>query len=830
MKHVFTILLLLGLSVPGCLAAMATGVVVSTDGEPLAGVSLVTNEPSVGAISDTAGRFTLAYPEGVTRVTFSSVGYHSRQFVIGQVPDTVRLARMYYEGEPIVVQAHRAERGMSAMSFENVGRAEIQRDYTVGDLPLLLNTTPNLHAFSDGGGNLGYTYMKIRGFDDKRIASYINGVPLNDPEDQYTYWVDLPDFTSSVTDVQVQRGVGNTLYGHASFGGAINVVTNTLELGRQAELSSGYGEYFHDGRSVGRTLRQTVEYASGLIDGRWAFSGRFSKTASDGYRKGSWTEAWAYYLSLARLDPNMTTELHLFGGPARLHLSYLGVPRSILAEDRRFNPQTYEDETDNFNQPHYHLHNRYRLSERSTLANTLFLIKGQGWFEQNVEGAAYADYNVDTSLTGGAANGRIVRRQSVDKYQAGWNPRLDVEHDRGRHSVGGSFYFFESDHDGQVVWAEGVDAALRPGHTYYKYFGKKRVASVYAQEHYRLDDNLSFQATLQFKHQTYDFDQVPLGAFVGYDYRVSWNFLSPRLGVNYLLKDEPGRARANVYANFAVASRPPTDLSIYDPTTTGGVPSLEIESVSLDSTRWVFGDPTFRAERVYNLELGASYQTPRYTLSVNGYWMDFTDEIIPLGGVNPSTGIPATVNAEGSYRVGLELSGKANVTSGLTLSGNLALNRYRIKDFIDTLDVYDEAWSVVDQQVVRMEDKTGPAFPDYLANLVADYRWRGWRGTLRVQGVGKQYMELLNLDSLAIDPFAVVSVSAGYTLQGFAGLGDLSIAATVDNLFDRKYETSGYGWNVAYARENGPPLITGEAEYYVAAERSFWTELRLTLF
>lgn len=830
MKHFFTALLLLSLSVSGCLAATTTGVVLNTDGEPLAAVSLVTNDPAVGTLTDPFGRFTLEFPQSVTRVTFSSIGYHPRQFLVGQLPDTIRLSPMYYEDEPIVVRAHRAQRGLSALSFENVTKAEIQRDYNIGDLPLLLNTTPNLYAFSDGGGNLGYTYTKIRGFDDKRIASYINGVPLNDPEDQYTYWVDLPDITSSVTDVQIQRGVGNSLYGHASFGGSINVVTNTLEMVRQAEITSGYGEYFHDGSSVGRTIRQTVEYASGLIDGRWAFAGRFSKTASDGYRKGSWTDAWAYYLSLARLDPNMTTELQVFGGPASLHLSYLGVPRAKLQEDRRYNPQTYHDETDNFNQPHYHLHNRYRFSERGTLSNTLFLIKGDGWFEQNVESASYADYNIDTSLTDGATSGRIVRRQSVDKYQLGWNPRLDLDHDHGQHSIGGSFYFFESDHDGQVAWAEGVDAALKPGHNYYKYFGKKRVASVFAQEYYRLTEKLNLQATLQFRHQTYDFDQVPLGAFVGYDYRVSWNFLSPRLGLNYTLKDEPGKARANVFANFAIASRPPTDLSIYDPTTPGGVPSLKIESVSTDSSQWDFGDPIFAAERVYNLELGSSYQTPRYTLTANAYWMDFVDEIIPLGGVNPSTGIPATVNADGSYRIGLELSGKARLFEGFTLSGNLSLNRYRIKDYTDTLAVYDENWNVVDEAIIRLEDKTGPAFPNYLANLIADYQHSGWRGTVRLQGVGKQYMELLNLDSLAIDPYALVSVSAGYTLRGFAGLGDLTLSATIDNLFDKKYESSGYGWNVAYAREDGPPLITGEAEYYVASERSFWTELRLSLF
>jgi len=370
MKLLTTLCLLLVYTTAGH-AAEFTGRVVNPDGEPLPGVSLTTRLSTVGTLTDTDGRFTLTCPDsGVSWVTFSSVGYQSRQFDLAKLPPTIVLDPRYYREGDIIVTGDRAQAGLTPIAFDNVSEDDIARDYTVGEFPLLLEGTPNLYAYSDAGTPLGYSYIRIRGFDDKRIATYINGVPLNDPEDQSTYFTDLPDFAANITDIQVQRGVGNSLYGDASFGGSINIVTSNLSLDRNVTLSSGYGVYTSDGDVVSDIYKQSIEYASGLIDGRWLFSGRFSKQKTGGYRYNSWYEGWSYYFSMARLDPNMTTELYIYGGPIRMHLSYWGEYREVIEADRRANPLTYDNETDNFNQPHYHLHNTYKLSDRMTLSNT----------------------------------------------------------------------------------------------------------------------------------------------------------------------------------------------------------------------------------------------------------------------------------------------------------------------------------------------------------------------------------------------------------------------------------------------------------------------------
>ncbi len=799
-------------------ASPIIGQVVNPDGEPLERASLTTNVPGVGSMTDENGEFILVVDSVVTRVTFTSVGYRSRQFKVGNVPDKVVLELAYYEQDSIVVAADRARPGITPIAFDNVSQREIERDYTVEEFPLLLKSTPNLHTYTDGGSPLGYSYVKIRGFDDKRVATYINGVPLNDPEDQATYFVDLPDFGANITDIQVQRGVGNSLYGDGSFGGALNVVTSNLSRDRKITLSAGYGELTSNGKSFSDIYKQSIEYASGLIDGRWVFTGRFSKQKTGGYRENSWYDGWSYYLSLARIDPRMTTELYLYGGPIRMHLAYWGATLDDIAENRLHNPLTYDNETDNFNQPHYHLHNRYTLNERATLSNTVYYIHGRGYYEQLKfleDPQDFSEYNLDTSLIT-TETADLVRQQWVAKNQYGWNPRLDIKHERGNHSFGGSFYYFESEHWGQVVWAEGLtDTTVeKPSYPYYRYFGDKWVGSVFAEEYYRLMPQLAAQVTAQLRYQRYVFEQRPMGAFLGHEYDVDWVFFSPRIGLNYRFS-----RNLSLMTNFAVSSRTPTDAAIYDANDPFVLPSLEIESVNSDSTVFEFGDPTARSERIYDFELGGEYRSEDYAIGLNLFYLRFEDEILPYGGLDDE-GNRITVNADRSFHSGMELSGRAQAASWLTLDGNFSYNHNRIQTYRPTLDGFD----------VDFSDKVVPGFPDYIGNLVADVRYGDWRLAWHNRIVGQQYMELQNIDSLAIDEYYVASLSLTYRVREFLGMGVLSLTGKIENLFDKKYLSGGYGGNYAYDDGSGNVIVGGWAEYYVAAERSFYTQVRLELF
>ncbi len=483
------------------------------------------------------------------------------------------------------------------------------------------------------------------------------------------------------------------------------------------------------------------------------------------------------------------------------------------------------NETDNFNQPHYQLHNTYRLSDNATLSNTLYYIRGKGYYEQYKDERDYREYNISPLLTNidpetgePYTDGDVVRQQWVQKNQTGWNPRLDVTHEKGMHSVGGSFYYFDSDHWGQVVWAQNINGALDPRHRYYQYYGKKYVASVFAQEYYKLTEKLGAQMTAQVKYQKYDFDQDRMGAFLGHDYSLDWLFFSPRAGLTYNISN-----RLSLFGNFAVSSRTPTDAAIYDANDPYILPSLEIESVQTDAggdtVAYVFGDPTVQSERVYNLELGGQYRSDRYLAGVNLFWMDFRDEIIPYGGINENTGLPVTVNADRSVHAGVELTGSYKPVKEFSLSGNVAYNYNRIKEYVTEIDGYE----------IDFKDKTIPLFPEYLANIMADYSADKLRLTYRLRLVGRQFMELANIGELSIDPYTVSSLSASYRFINLAGIGDVIVQGRVDNLFDKKYESSGYGGNFAYEIADDV-IVDGWAEYFVAAERSFYGQLVLEMF
>ncbi|MBU8933259.1 MAG: TonB-dependent receptor [candidate division Zixibacteria bacterium] len=835
MRSKLLLLLMLGVLTSPVAAETISGQVTNSDGDPLARVSVSTNVPSVGTITDSEGAFELAVEPMIEHVTFSSVGYQSRQFKAGEVPATVVLERKYYRQDSIIVTADRATVGITPIAFENLTEEEIDRDYTVGEFPLLLKMTPNLYTYSEAGSSLGYSSIRIRGFDDKRIATYINGVPLNDPEDHATYFFDLPDLAANITDVQVQRGVGNSLYGDASFGGAINIVTTGFNRERKVTMTAGYGEYTSGGKSVSDIYKQSLEYSSGLVDGRWLFGGRFSKQKTGGYRHNSWYRGWSYYFSVARLDPRMTTELHFYGGPVRAHLAYYGAGRETLEEDRRANfgiagwdDLTYNNYTDNFNQPHYQLHNRYEISDAITLTNTLYYIRGNGYYEQLKLWREYAEYNIDASVTGGVEYGDIVLQKWVGKSQYGWNPRLDIEHERGTHSLGGSFYLFNSEHWGQVVWAEQVTSAIVPQHTYYRHAADKQVASFFAQEYYRLTDRLAAQLTAQIRYDRYSLDQDKIGQFVGHSFDVDWLFFSPRIGLTYQLNHQ-----ASLYANAAVASRTPTDDDIYDANDPGKFPSLEVlDSMGTSAnTIYKFGDPVADPERVYDFELGGHFQKERCSFGVNLFFMDFQNEIVQYAGNHE--GREATININGSYHSGIELAGAVKPMDEFTISGNFSYNRNRIKDYPDTIEVdVDSEPTITEMWVVNYKNRKLPNFPEYLGNVTADFQHDWLRLTWHGQLIGRQYADLWNSQELSIDPTFVASLSISATVVEFLDLGRLTFSGRVDNMFDKKYEAiASYAENWA-TRDVGQsqPTMEGWAAYFVAPERSFYAQVKLEMF
>ena len=208
---------------------------------------------------------------------------------------------------------------------------------------MMLDEQAGVYSYSLTGDNLGYSFLKIRGFDQTRVGVMINEIPLNDPEDQQVYWVDHPDLAESVEDIQIQRGVGSSIYGTSTFGGSININTKNYSSKRTTKVTFGGGSF--------NTRKVLAEYKSGLILNSYGFYGRFSRITSDGYRKYSSSDLLAYFLGLERYDRNMVTRLNIFDGHERTHPDWDGVSEDTLKKDRRYKKETYENAVDDFTQP-----------------------------------------------------------------------------------------------------------------------------------------------------------------------------------------------------------------------------------------------------------------------------------------------------------------------------------------------------------------------------------------------------------------------------------------------------------------------------------------------
>ena len=719
------------------------------------------------------------------------------------------------------------ERG-SAVAFTRLERQKIEEKYWGQDVPMLLAETPGVYAYSDAGNSIGYSYVKIRGFSQRRVAVTINGIPLNDPQSHEVYWVDHPDLLANSGAVQVQRGVGSALYGASAVGGSINIETTAGPGERRLVVETGGGSY--------GTSRFSMHGETGLVGDRYSLSGRYSRIMSEGYREQSWSRLWSYSISAARFDPRMTTRVNLYGGPEELHLAYFAVDRAYLDgritgdtdHDRRFNPLTWKNETDNFFEPHYELLNDFRLSEKTTLSSSLFYFPGRGYYDDfpygpiplasrrlpnffvNDNTLYPASYYADTT---GAGPYEVVATDLTQRLWAknrhyGWVPRARVAHARGELVLGGEWREADGRRWGELTWGAALPPGTEPNHVTYDYEGRVHVQSLFAQESYDLRPNLRAVGSLQWRRTRYAVGKDLLN---GYNFTLRYAALNPRVGLNWNVTPT-----WNLFGSYARVEAEPILTEIYradDPTAR---PNFQIVDPANDR----YEDPLIEPETLNDLEAGAGYTRGTTRLRATAYWLDFQNEIVPNGQIGP-LGVPITGNAAASTHAGIELEGEWRHPSGLELSGNLTLSRNEFDDYIEFADS------------VTFADYSGNSiagFPARMANLTVGYRRGGSRVALSVVETGVQYLD--NSEDNRKNPalksapgYQRKRVEASTVVNGLLslglgsavarGLGARSVELDVRglNLTDLRYETAGYVYfEVPY--------------FYPAARRSVFVGLR----
>jgi len=742
-------------------------------------------------------------------------------------------------GPVVEVTTTRATERGSAVAFTELSRSDVKERYWAQDVPMLLAETPSVYAYSDAGNGVGYSYVKIRGFGQRRVAVTINGIPLNDPESHEVYWVDHPDLLSSAQELQVQRGVGSALYGASAVGGSINLETLGVPEERRIAIETGAGTF--------DTRRFSLDYQSGLLDDAYAVSGRYSRIISQGYRDQSWSRLWSYYLSAARLDSWITTRVNLYGGPEELHLAYYAVDRPYLdgritgdaSKDRRFNPLSWRNEADNFFEPHYELIQDVKLSERASLTSSAFYFPGKGYYDdfpygpQTFASRRLPNFEVDsdslfpsgyyqTDSTGAPAplpNGRFLvvasdmtQRLWVRNRHYGWIPRARLRHGRGELVLGGEWREHEGRHWGELPWSQALPPGTIPNQVFYDYTGRVNVWSAFAQEAYTPRQDVQVTGSAQLRRTRY---AIGKDRYNGYDFHLAYTSLNPRLGINWNASE-----RVNFFASVAHVRSEPILSEIYRADDPLSVPLFR----RIDVANHIYEDPLIDPERLNDYEAGAGFRSGGAYAKVTGFWLDFRNEIVPNGQID-KLGNPITGNAARSAHKGMELEGGWKHPCGLEASGNVSLSQNRFQDYREYVDA------------TTFNDYRGNAiagFPDRMVNVTVGYRRGGHRVALTLAEAGRQYLDnsednrkaaalrsAPGYQRLLIEEHATLNGQVSLDLAPLGvrrafGARRVALEAHAINLANLRYETAGY-------------TFAGVPYFIPAATRSVFVSLKAEL-
>ncbi|MBI3363522.1 MAG: TonB-dependent receptor [Ignavibacteriae bacterium] len=662
---------------------------------------------------------------------------------------TVQDTSTYYLS-PVIINPTQAKERETPATFSNMNREQLAERYSVQDVPVLLSELPSMTFYSENGNGIGYNYINLRGFDQRRLSVMVNGIPQNDPEDHNVYWIDFPDLLASTGTVQVQRGAGSAFYGPPAIGGSINLVTNpfTQRPGVTLESMFGLQEFGDSSRSLPlNTKKFDVTINSGLIEKQYMLYGRLGKILSDGYRQNSWVELNSYFLGAARFDQNTTTRFHFFGGPLTDGLAYFGLPK-FAKDDKKLRRQNLVDwgldstgqgfsyaiprrpqETESFSQPHYELMNEWRVSPTLTLHNTLFYYTGDGYFDYD---ASWADTSM---LRLGTAYGipttqnptNALVRAFVGNKQWGWLPRVEVDHGNGTMTFG---------------------AELR---------------------------NLTILADIQFVYNRYG---IANEKYLGNTFSFPYDFVNPRAGINYNMTDE-----WNTYLSVGYTSREPQLRNLYaaEDSYFGATPQFQADTAT-GIVRFDFNKPLAKPERLLDVELGAGFRNANAQLTANVYWMEFTDELVKNGQLD-IFGQPVTGNAERTRHLGVELDGSATLSSTFQLSGNVSLSRNRLIRY-----------SLIDDSGTRVSFDDNPiaGFPDVLGNVRLTYKTESVTSSIVTKYVGEFSTDNSNNETRKNDAYTVVNTEFLYRLPRVLG-SQFTLRGEIRNIFNNLYFQNGEG-------------------------------------
>lgn len=745
-------------------------------GNALPGTTISIQNSGITTVSDARGNYSIAnLKTGRYVLKISYIGY---QAIVKSI-DLSYNATLNISLNPatkltdeVTVRGTRATDN-SPTTYTNLSKKDIQKNNLGQDLPYLLDQTPSVVTTSDGGTGIGYTYIHIRGSDASRINVTINGVPYNDPEEQQVYFVDIPDFASSVDNIQIQRGVGTSTNGAGAFGASINIQTTTRRDTSYLELNNSVGSF--------GTVKNTLNIGTGLLGGHFSFDGRLSRIYSDGYVDRAFADLKSYFLSGAYYGKTTLIRFNAFSGTEHTYQAWDGDPEdSLRAGNRRYNElgdegngTYYKNQTDNYTQDHYQLLVDQKITDKLSFNGALHYTHGYGYYEEYQPAQELSSYNINPVIIGTdtISTTDLTRRLWLNNkfygltYNLNYNPNNNLNID-----LGGAYNQYRNAHYDNIEWTQ-QSTNIPPDYQYARNDAFKTDFNIYGKVDYRIG-KLKLYADMQYRHLSYNYFYVD-----GYDQTIGpkqqvWlDFFNPKAGVSYQIDKQD-----NLYASFAIANHEP-DRNDYVQATPGTYP---------------------HPERLNDWELGYRTQRGIFTGGINAFYMLYDNQLVLTGALN-DVGDQIRSNVKSSYREGLEFDGHFKFTNWLNWNATASLSSNKVKNFNQALTNYDN-----NTEVNYTLSKSNIAFsPDVVASSEISFKpLAGGEIAFISKYVSRQYLDNTSntnpagygpadpLSNRYLNAYFVNGVRFGYNFS-IKSVKNIGLTLLVNNIFNAKYESNG---------------------------------------
>ncbi len=764
------------------------GRVVDASGLPLPGAHLRLHEQNYHQVSAADGTFRFnRLKTGTYRLSVSYVGFQTLEKEILLEKDldiTLSLDEISQMQEEVIVMATRLGRS-SAATFTTLDRQAIREQNSGVDLPYLLTMTPSVVVNSDAGAGIGYTGIRIRGSEISRINVTLNGVPVNDPESHGVWFVNLPDLSSSVESMQIQRGVGTSANGTSAFGASINISTLSRSERPFTEITSGFGAF--------NSFRNTLNFSTGINEHGLSLEGRLSKISSDGYIERGWSDLKSFYLGSSWSSARNLIKLMVTSGAEKTYQAWNGIPREMLKTNRRYNPAGeildaqgniigyYGNETDNYQQDYYQLHTAHQIDPLNTLTATVFLTKGKGYYENWKNNERFSKYGLSNPIIGGVEVKRsdLIRQKWLDNSFYG----LQLGHLYARRSLtvrsGVGINQYKGDHFGYIVWSRV--AAVDNNTPWYFNTGDKTDASIYSKFDLQTGNRWELYGDLHLRAINYKIEGTH-DNLRDLSQQHKFIFFNPKAGISRHLGNSD-----HLYLQLAVANREPNRTAYRD----------------LDPGQQV------KPERLYNIESGYRQQRNAWQLETNVYLMYYKDQLVLTGKIN-NVGSPIMTNVSKSYRLGWENLFSWQAVPSVKLAGHFTLSTNRILGFTEYVDNWNY-WDDPDNQPYQFEIRHGNTdisfSPAATAGLSAEWKPSGRTSMVfHTNYVSRQFLDNTSSAERSIDPYSVSNLRLSYEPK-LPITRRTILSLNVFNIFNTGYVAN--GWTYRYYLDGQPNTMEG---------------------